>query len=82
MTNSKKEEIKKEYLGKFSPNTYVLGTGQDNVEWWLSKFDKLIQEKAEKIEKAYDFPCRCYVKQKECKHNYDHMHLAITILKE
>ena len=87
MTQQQKEELKKKWI-RFYFNS--LHTPEGYADWWLNKFDKLIQEKVEKIKEEKnilmlgkdDTGAELYRANTGDKYKAEGLDIAITILKE
>lgn len=97
LSQQQKEELKKEYIEEVKndlsilpglpvqPDTSILLSNLDICsDYWLSKFDQLIQEKVEKIEKGFaDFNLQDWSGEGEVYDEIDRLKQEIiTILKE
>lgn len=78
MTQQQKEEIKKEYSEFYDKN--FRPTVSEQADYWLSKFDQLIQEKLEKIKKEQEL--YAYSDNPETSGICEGFEMALTILKD
>lgn len=80
MTQQQKEELNNEfYIWSMKIRETRALTGEETANWWLSKFDQLIQEKVEDIER---FEKEVILDEYEGGYYKAGLSKAITILKE